>query len=329
MPALFKKSVCALLSVLLSLLILTAAVFALLQLTPGDPLQSFYGDPAATLTQEERAQAMAQLGLDRPLYAQYLSWLMGLTQGQWGFSLIYRQQIAALLPPLLTNTLILGCVSYVLMFAAAIALALICVRWEGRMIDNIICSVGTCCCFLPSFWLGVILILIFAVNLQWLPSSGAYDPGQDSSVLNRLEHLILPAAVMVIGHVWYYGYLIRNRLLNEVREIYVLTAKAAGRTPLNILVTQCLRAMLPFLFNLAAVSVPHIISGTYIAEAVFNYPGIGAAAVESAKGQDYQLLLAVVLISGAVVIASAAMARLLSAHFDPRQRLVKGDLWQR
>lgn len=308
---------------LLSLLVLSLIIFLLSRLLPGSPLNALIGDHADMLSAEQSKEALAALGFDRPLYAQYLSWLGSVLQGNLGFSLYYKMQVNELLPPLLINTLILGGISYILIFALALILAVICIRFEESLIDRLICKAGSLCYFLPSFWLCLLLILIFSVSLQWLPSSGAYSYARQNDVLDRVQHLILPCSVMILSHMWYYGSILRNRLSLEVRMPYVLTAKASGMGSWRILTSVCLRAALPLLVNLMAVSAAHIIGGTYVVEAVFNYPGIGNAAVLSAKNHDYDLLLVLTLLTGSFIILAAIAARFLSALADPRLKAAK------
>ncbi len=310
-----------------SLCLLSVLIFVLAHAAPGDPLQSFFGNAADSLDAAQRLQALDALGLNRPLYQQYFSWLQQIFQGNWGMSLIYRMPVQHLLPLYLLNTLILGGIAFLLIAVLALILALICARFEGRLTDRLICSLGSASYFLPSFWLGVILILIFAVNLRLLPPGGAYDPGQSASLLNRSIHLLLPLAVLVLSHVWYYGALLRSRLLEELRADYILTAKACGLSSVQILISQALRTMLPFMLQLCAIALPHILGGTFVVEAVFNYPGAGLLIVQSAKGHDYNLLLALVLLSGFVMICSALLAHILSAYFDFRLRARPEASW--
>lgn len=164
------------------------------------------------------------------------------------------------------------------------------------------------------------LLLIFAVYLHVLPSSGAYTAGKAGDVGDRLRHLILPLTVVVLGHLWYYAYMIRNRLLEEVRADYVLLARAKGLSRRTVLFRHCLRNALPAFLSLAAISVPHILGGTYIVETVFSYPGLGTLAYESARYQDYNLLMLVCMLSGAVVILCSIAAQIVNERIDPRLR---------
>ena len=126
------------------------------------------------------------------------------------------------------NTLLLGGIGFVLIFTLSLLLGMLCARREGTLFDRAVCKLGTITSCIPEFWLSLLLILIFAIELRVLPSSGAYSIGQQNNIADRAAHLILPLAVVVLGHLWYYAYMIRNRLLDEMRADYVLLAKAKG-----------------------------------------------------------------------------------------------------
>ena len=121
--------------------------------------------------------------------------------------------------------------------------------------------------------MALVLILIFSVNLKILPSSGAYSTGKAGDVGDRVIHLIMPLTIVVLEHLWYYAYMIRNKILEEVRADYVLLAKSKGLTKNSILFRHCLRNIIPSYLSIMAISVPHILGGTYIVETVFSYPG--------------------------------------------------------
>lgn len=307
-----------LLSLSLTLFILSFIIFALARLMPGDPLSAFYGDVVESFSEEEYTWARAYLNLDAPLISQYLTWLEHALHGDLGFSYRYHVAVTELLPPLLFNTALLSVLSFIVIFTLALALALICVRYEERLIDRCLRAVGTVTYLLPSFWVGLLLILIFSLTLKWLPAAGAYAPGNEASLSDRLFHLILPVTVMVLSHLWYFGALLRNRLADEVREDYVLTARAAGKGPWEVLFTECLPNVLPTLFNVMALAIPHLISGTFVVEAVFNYSGVGAMAVESARNHDYNLLLVLLLLTALLVVGAAQLSAAGARYLDPR-----------
>ncbi len=302
------------------LLVLGLLFFYISRLTPGDPLQSFYGDAVQSMTQEQLDAARVRLGLNDSIWVQFVKWTEQTLRGNFGISLRYKRPVLEIVLPLLKNTLILGVISYVLVFSLAIGLALVCARFENKWIDKIICKIGTMAFYTPAFWLGVVFVLIFSINLKWLPASGAYDFGKANSPLNRAVHLVLPVSIMIISHFWYYAYMIRNKLLDETRKDYVLLARAKGLGKMQVLTKHCLRNVMPTIINIMAVSVPHLISGTYVVETVFNYPGIGLLAVSSAKYHDYNLLMLIVLITGFLIIISSFIAQYVNEHIDPRMK---------
>ena len=213
-----------------------------------------------------------------------------------------------------------------LTFAGALGLGLLCAWYEDRWVDRLLCRLGTVMSCIPEFWLSLLLILIFCVLLGWLPSSGAYSVGRASDVGDRIVHLILPMAVVLAGHLWYYAYMVRSRLLEEVRADYVLMGRATGLSRRRLLLRHCLPNSLPAYFSLMAISVPHVLGGTYIVETVFSYPGLGALSFESARYADYNLLMVLCVLTGAVVILCSMIAQTINQRIDPRQRASQGEV---
>ena len=305
---------------LLSVLVLSLLVFYLARLAPGDPLVAYYGERTEKMSVEERERSLERLGLNDPIYVQYVRWVQNAAQGEFGISYQYKQPVLQVLEGRTGNTLLLGGTGFLLTFALALLVGVFCAWQEERWPDQILCKVGTLTSCIPEFWLCLLFILVFSVTLHWLPSSGAYATGQEGSVASRIQHLILPMAVIVLSHLWYYAYLIRNKILEEVRADYVLLAKAKGLSQGQILFRHCLRNTLPTYFNLMAISVPHILGGTYIIEMVFSYPGIGTLSYESARCHDYNLLMVVCMLTGVVVIFCSILAQILNERIDPRVR---------
>lgn len=327
--SLVKKLCLRLVGFAATMLLLSVIVFYCARLAPGDPLQSFYGDAVESMTAAEMQAARARLGLDAPIYIQYGKWLVNAMRGDFGLSLRYKMPALTVIAPLIGNTLLLGGIAYILMFLLAILLAAFCALYEDTWFDRAICRIGTAMYYLPPFWIGVVLVLIFSVNLRLLPSSGAYDIGKAHDLINRIQHMVLPLVVMVMSHLWYYAYMIRNKLLDEVRKDYVLLAKSKGLSRGRILWGQCLRNVAPTIVSVMAISIPHVLSGTYIAETVFHYPGIGSLSVESAKYHDYNLLMILVLITGILVVASSILAQTINEVIDPRMKETGVSAWQK
>ena len=305
---------------LVSVLVLSLLVFVVSRLAPGDPLVSFYGERAEKLKPAERAAAEARLGLDQPILRQYALWLKGALRGEFGISYKYKMDVLEVIRARLPFTLRLGGIGFLLTFFLALGLGVLCARHEDKGLDRALCKIGTVTSCIPEFWLSLMLILLFSVTLRWLPSSGAYSVGHADDVGDRIVHLILPMSVVVLSHLWYYAYLVRNRLVEELRADYVLLARSEGMGRAHIVLRQCLRNVLPSYLSLMAISVPHVMGGTYIVEAVFSYPGLGTLSYESARYKDYNLLMVLCLLSGAAVIACSLLAQAMNARLDPRLR---------
>lgn len=305
---------------LVSVLVLSMAVFWLSRLAPGDPLMSWYGERVEKMSEGEKDAARESLGLNDPIHVQYVRWLKNAAKGDFGISYKYKQDVLEVIAGRLGNTLILGGTGFVLTCFGALALGILCARREDRWLDRLLCRSGTLISCIPEFWLSLVLILVFSVGLRWLPSSGAYAVGQRDNVFSRVVHLILPLSVVVLQHLWYYAYLVRNKLLEESRADYVMMAKAKGLSANRILFSHCLPNILPAYISLMSVSVPHILGGTYIVETVFSYPGLGALAYESARYHDYNLLMVLCLMTGIAVMVCNSLGQGLNGRIDPRIR---------
>ena len=303
-----------------SIFLLSVIVFYIARLAPGDPLVSYYGDRAEKMTAGERAWAEEKLGLHESITVQYGKWLGRAVCGDFGISYKYKMDVLEVIEGRIGNTLLLGGVGFMMIFVLALLLGIWCAWNEERLIDRAICKIGTVTSCIPEFWLSLVLILIFAVELKVLPSSGAYTIGKENDLGDRILHLILPMTVVVLGHLWYYAYLIRNKLLEEVRADYVLLAKSKGVTGKSVMFRHCVRNIIPTYLSIMAISVPHILGGTYIIEMVFSYPGIGTLSYESARYQDYNLLMVICLLSGALVILCNMIAQTINERIDPRMK---------
>lgn len=304
---------------LISIFLLSLIVFYISRLAPGDPLVSYYGERAEKMTSEERTWATEKLGLNSPIHIQYIHWFGNALQGDFGISYKYKINVLQVIQTRIGNTLLLGGIGFILIFTFALLLGIACAWCEDRLLDRVICQFGTITSCIPEFWLSLLLILIFAIYLRILPSSGAYSIGGNGGALtDRIKHLILPMSVVVINHLWYYAYMIRNKILEEVRADYVLLAKSKGLNKRSILFRHCLRNVIPTYLSIMAISVPHVLGGTYIIETVFSYPGIGTLSYESARYQDYNLLMVLCLLSGIIVILCNMIAQTINEQVDPR-----------
>lgn len=308
-----KKSV----QLLATLVILSLVVFFVSRLTPGDPLRSFYGDAVERMSAEQLDAARGRLGLNDGLLRQYMRWVSGAVRGDFGMSFKYKQDVLDVIGPAAQNTVTLTIICFLLIFALGLLLSLFCVLHEGEWIDRCICRLGAATGSIPEFFVALLLILVFSVNTGLLPSGGAcaVDGG---GAADRAVHLLLPVAALVITHLWYCAYLMRNQLSEEVRKEYVLFYRAKGLSRRNILCVHCVKNSLPAIVSMMAIFLPHLLGGAYVIEAVFAYPGLGMLGFESAKYHDYNLLMVICLLTGSAVILANMAAQIVNALLDPR-----------
>jgi peptide/nickel transport system permease protein len=302
------------------LLLLSLLVFLMARLSPGDPLRSWYGDGVERMSGAEKAVMSHKLGLDRSLPVQYGIWLRGALTGDLGISLRYKQPVTTVMGNVLLNTVALGVLSYVLTFLIAFRMGQKSALSEGSLRDRWLTRWSITVGSIPSFFLALLLILILAVQLPLFPTGGAYSYGLKYSLPDRLWHLVMPTAVIVLGHVGYYGLMVRNLLAEETRKDYVLLLKSQGVPKKEIVNRCCTRNILSTMIPAMSMAVPHLLGGTYVVEMVFGYPGLGTLTFESALYKDYNLLMAITLLTGAVVIVCNFLGEILSARVDPRMR---------
>ena len=313
---------------IIAIFVLSVIVFYMSRLSPGDPLESYYGNAIERMSIEHKEKAMNRLGLNEPIYVQYGKWLKNSISGDFGISYKYKRDVKDVILDVYKNTAILGGLAYILTFILALFLGIYCSLHEDELIDRIITLIGNVTSCIPSFWISLMLILIFGVNLAILPTSGAYSIGMKDNFFDRVVHLILPLVVLILGHLWYYAYMVRNKILEEMREDYVLLAKVKGLNKIEIIYKHCLRNIAPSFITIMAISVPHILAGTYVVEKVFSYPGIGTLIFESAKYHDYNMLMILTIITGILVLISNMIAQVVNIKLDPRMKYERGEIFE-
>jgi peptide/nickel transport system permease protein len=303
---------------ILTIVILSFGVFIISHLAPGDSLVSVYGSGVERISNELREKAIDDLGLNKPLIYQYGVWIKNSIKGDLGYSFKYKMPVKDVIKTRLPNTILLIGLCLSLTFILSIALGLITALNEGKLVDRIIIRCTTFLYCVPGFWISLILILVFSVNLRILPSSGVYDIGKESDILNRITHLILRITVIVIGHLGYYSNFVRNKVLEELKEDYILLARAKGLSKFQIIVRHPLKKIMPSIIILMSLSFSHLIASGFVVEYIFSYPGLGQLIFESAKYHDYPLLMGGVMLTGIIVVLSSLVSDALSSSIDPR-----------
>jgi peptide/nickel transport system permease protein len=300
----------------LVLLLMSFVIYGLIGLMPGDPIDLMAsGDPH--ITSADIARLKAIYGLDRPLLERYGHWLAGALRGEFGYSRAYARPVLEVLPPRLANTCVLMGVSFVLALLIALPAGILAALRPRSFLDyglNLLAFAGIS---VPSFWLALLLILLFAVDLGWLPASGVQSVGVDSFG-DRLTHLVLPVltlAALTAGNLLRFT---RSAMLETLRQDYIRTARAKGLGPLGVVLGHALRnAMIPVV-TVLALQFGALFSGALIVETMFAYLGMGKLIYDSIMGNDFNLALIGLLFATLLTVASNLGADLIYAWLDPR-----------
>jgi peptide/nickel transport system permease protein len=298
------------------LAVMSFVIYALIGLMPGDPIDMMISaDPR--LTSDDIARLKSLYGLDRPLLARYGAWATAALGGDFGYSRLFAQPtITALLGPLGNTALLMGA-SFVLGLALAFPIGIAAARRPGSVADrliNLLCFAGVS---VPPFWLALLLILLFAVTLGWLPAGGVAIVG-DGGVADRARHLVLPVATLTIASLAGYTRFLRAALIEAMRQDYIRTARAKGNPERRVLLAHALRNALNPVVTVVALSFGSLFSGALITETMFAYPGMGKLIYDAVMGNDYNLALAGLLFATLVTLVSNLAADVAYAGLDPR-----------
>jgi len=307
------------LAVVLGVVTLT---FLLLHLAPGDPIDIMLG-PAATA--EQRIAQRTVLGLDRPLPAQFATWLSRFARGDWGNSIAKGQPVRALLGTAWRETAWLVALSLLLSYLAGLAIGAVQAALRGSRLDTFL-SVSTITLFaMPGYWLGVMLVLVFTYWARLLPAFGTAGLDSDylhgaSWLIDRLRHLALPLATLTLIGIGSAARFVRGAMLDTLSQPFIVTARAKGLRPRRVAGHHALRNALGPVVTLLGLSLPVLFSGAVFVEAVFAWPGVGRVLVEAVRARDYPVVMAATAISAVLVVAGNLIADVLAAWVDPRVR---------
>jgi peptide/nickel transport system permease protein len=298
------------------LLLMSFVIYALIGLMPGDPIDLMLSaDPRMTAADAARLKLL--YGVDQPLPARYAAWARQALSGDLGYSRLFAQPVASVLPPRLGNSLLLLGSSFVLAFGLALGLGIVAARRPNSRLDaaiNLFCFAGVS---LPTFWLALILILIFAAELHWLPASGIATEGI-SNFGDRLRHLILPVATLTLASTASYTRYIRAAMREALAQDHIRTARAKGASEARVVFRHALRTALVPVTTILALSFGGLVSGALVTETMFAYPGMGKLIFDAVMGNDYNLALAALLLSAAAAMTANLAADLAYAWLDPR-----------
>lgn len=289
---------------------ITLFAFLLIQFIPGDPIQIMFGGRAS---EEMIAAARERLGLDQPLPTQYILFLRNAIQGDLGNSITQRAPVIDILGERLRPTLFLLVYSAVLAIVLTVPLAIISAQRAEQPVDHVIRTLGMATLSMPSFWLGLLLILLFGLTLKWFPISGWGE-----GFLGHLHALFLPALSISLFLAPMLIQSLRASLLDIMRADYVEAARAKGLSETRIMLKHVLRNALIPTITILAVNIGWLIGGTVIIETVFAIPGLGQLLIRSVLTRDYPTIQGLTLMFGILVMFVNLVADLSYAVIDPR-----------
>lgn len=296
------------------LLLASTAIWAMIYAVPGGPIAAIAGDNASP---EQIAAATAQFGLDRPVLVQYADWLWNALRGDFGISIRGRAPVLELIGQRLPATLQLAIAATIVSLVIGIPVAIVSALRPGSWIDRLLSGWSALALGVPTFWLGILLILVFAVELGWLPSASGYMPFWENP-LGALRNLALPALTLGVYVSGILARFLRASLVNELRADYVRTARSKGLPERQIVGVHVLRnALLPFV-TIVGLMMANFIGGAVVTEAVFTYPGIGRLLIQAITTRDYPLIQGCIVVILVLYIAINLAVDVLYAYIDPR-----------
>ncbi len=297
---------------------ISLVTFIVIHLAPGDPA-SLLIDPQAS--PEDFARIRAVYGLDKPIPVQYALWFGRMIRGDWGRSFIDRQLVWTKIWQRVPITLTISVITFFISLLVAIPVGVVSALRQYSVLDyvgTVFSFIGLC---LPNFWFGLMLMLLFAIKLGWLPSHGIATYGTAFDLWDRARHLIMPVIVLGYGGAMAaYMRHTRSSLLEVIRQDFIRTARAKGLAERVVIFKHAIRNALLPLITLFGLALPGFLSGAVITEQLFAIPGMGQLAIQSVFNRDYNVLMAITMLSATMVVVGNLVADIMYAWVDPRIR---------
>lgn len=298
------------------LFLMSFLIYGLIGLMPGDPIDLMLSaDPNVTAGDAARLKALQ--GLDRPLWERYWYWLQSAIVGDFGYSRLYARPVVEVIGPRLLNTLILMGTSLALALLIAIPAGVIAAMHPRGLTDSTINLLAFAGFSVPSFWLGLILIIVFAVQLGWLPAGGTAPIGS-ADLVDRLRYLVLPVATLTLLAAGTFVRFVRASMLEALREDFIRTARVKGLSRSAVVIRHAMPHAMLSLVTIVALNVGSLFSGSLVVETIFAYLGMGKLIYDSIMGNDYNLALAALLIATLVTLLANLVADIAYGWLDPR-----------
>jgi peptide/nickel transport system permease protein len=308
-------------STLLVLVLASFLIFSLIRLVPGDPVAALAGPDA---TPEARAAIRADLGLDRPLLSQYVVWLGDVLTLDLGRSYRLGGQVSDLLADGAANTLVLTFTALALAALLALAASTLSVVLDKPWLNSVMSAVNTVAVAVPTFVTGLVLVLVFAVLLRLLPAGGTPPDGYLARPDITLQYLLLPALCLALPAAAALTRFLTESLRTQMRQPYVMTARALGIPRRRIVLTQALRNALPSSLTVLGIQFGTLLGGAVLVEAIFAWPGLGRLVEQGISARDYPVVQVLLLLSVGVFVLTQLLTDVLQATLDPRIRIEGG-----
>lgn len=310
------------------MLVVGLVVFALVSMSPIDPVQANVGQAAyVNMSEAKRAQLASYWGGDVPFWERFANWAGALMQGDMGTSLRFNAPVSEVIAHRAANSLALMGIAWLLSGVLGFALGVAAGARRGGALDRVVRSY----CFLlastPTFWLGLLILMVFAVQLGWFPIGFSVPIGvsaADVTLADAVHHLVLPALMLSVTGVANIALHTREKVVDVLESDYVRFARARGESELSVIVHHGLRNVALPAVTLQCAFISEIFGGSVLVEQVFSYPGLGQAAVTAGLGGDVALLAGIALVSAALVFGGNLLANILYGVLDPRMRVGEG-----
>ncbi len=304
------------------LLVVTFGVFAIAAASPFDPVKAYAGTAALGADQETLDRLRNNLGVGQPFPARWWEWLTSALTGDLGHSSVLRQPVAQVIGERLVWSSLLCAVAFAVAVLTGTLLGVLAARRPGSMLDRAVTSLAYTLEAAPVFWIALLAVWLFALQLDVLPAGGLTDTGSEQVTPGQVaSHLVLPAGVLAVSQLPWFALYVRQGVGDALAEDPVRGARARGLSERTVLLGHALRSGLLPVLTLIGSRVPELITGALLVESVFSWPGIAAATVEAATAVDFPLLAALTTLATAAVLVGNLLADLLYGLFDPRVKL--------
>ena len=299
--------------------------FMIAALAPGDPVYQYINPRKRAPSQEELEAIRHRYGLDRPVYVRYFIWMKDVMKGDWGYSIITKNEVTDEVLSRLPNTLLLGGLALVVAIVVAIPLGVLSAVKRYSLIDYVTTFIAFIGISIPSFWFALLIVALFSNKLGWLPSVGMSSVSGNlegiDKVIDVAKHLVLPVAALSFTEVAYWMRYQRAALLENLNQDYVRTARSKGLKESTVIWRHAFRNSLVSTVTLIGLTLPALVNGAYITESIFGWPGMGRLGITSILARDYPIVMAVTMLSALLVVSGNLLSDIMYALVDPRTRL--------